>query len=151
MSPVTSLYDTDFYQWSQQQAALVRAGKVHKLDCDNVAEELESLGISQWHALESRLDVLVRHLLKWCYQAGRQSRSWQRTILEQRRRVRRLLRRSPSLRRQVPTMIAEEYVSLRTQTALETGLPEATFPETCPWTAEQVMDDGFWPEEAPDA
>lgn len=142
-----TLYDTDFYQWSQQQAALVRAGKVHELDLDNVAEELEGLGISQWHALESRLDVLVRHLLKWRYQAVRRGRSWQRTIIEQRRRIRRLLRRSPSLRRQVSTMITEEYASIRTQTALETRLPETTFPQTCPWTAEQVLDDDFWPDE----
>ena len=142
-----TLYNTDFYQWSQQQAALVRAGKVQELDLDNVAEELESLGISQWHALESRLDVLVGHLLKWRYQAVRRSRSWQRTIMEQRRRIRRLLRRSPSLQRHVSTMITEEYASIRTQTALETRLPETTFPQMCPWTLEQVLDDDFWPEE----
>jgi hypothetical protein len=65
MHAVTPLYDKDFYLWTQEQAALVRRGKVHELDLDNVVEELESLGKSQWHALENRLAVLVRHLLKW--------------------------------------------------------------------------------------
>ena len=27
----------------------------------------------------------------------------------------------------------------------ETGLPLSTFPETCPWTHEQILDDDFWP------
>jgi putative transposase len=27
----------------------------------------------------------------------------------------------------------------------ETGLPETTFPQGCPWTAEQMLDDDFWP------
>jgi hypothetical protein len=149
MSPVPPLYDTDFYQWSQQQAALVRAGKVHELDLDNVAEELESLGISQWHVLENRLEVLVMHLLKWRYQPERRQRghSWQRTIWTQRTRIGRLLQRSPSLRHQVAPMIAAQYPSVRRQTARETQLPLATFPEVCPWTPEQVLDEDFWSEE----
>jgi hypothetical protein len=147
MGLVRSLYDEDFYAWTQTQATLLRQAKASDLDYENLAEELESLGISQWHALESRLDVVVRHLLKWRYQPGRRSRSWQRTIIEQRRRLRRLLRRSPSLRRHVLEMIAEEYASIRKQTALETHLSETTLPSACPWTADRVLDDDFWPQE----
>jgi hypothetical protein len=144
----TSLYDKDFYAWTQEQAALVRSGKVHELDIENVAEELESLGKSEWRALGSRLDVLVRHLLKWRYQSVRRSPSWQSSIWTQRRAIQRLLRLSPSLRRQVPTMILEDYASIRKQAATETRLPLATFPEVCPWTSEQVLDEDFWPEES---
>jgi Domain of unknown function DUF29 len=28
----------------------------------------------------------------------------------------------------------------------ETGLPRATFPETCPWSLEQLLDEDFLPE-----
>lgn len=28
----------------------------------------------------------------------------------------------------------------------ETGLPLETFPESCPWTTEQILDYRFWPE-----
>jgi hypothetical protein len=31
----------------------------------------------------------------------------------------------------------------------ETDLLLATFPETCPWTPEQVLDADFWPEGEP--
>jgi hypothetical protein len=147
MGSVTPLYDKDFYLWTQEQAALVRAGKVHELDLDNVAEELESLGKSQWHAVENRLAVLVRHLLKWQYQLARRQRgrSWRSTIWEQRQRLHRLLKQSPSLRPHVTAMIEEEYTSIRARTLDETGLPPSTLPETCPWTVEQILDETFWP------
>jgi hypothetical protein len=144
-----TLYDTDFYAWTQEQAALLRAGKLHDVDLANVAEEIESLGKSEWRALGSRLDVLVMHLLKWRYQVGRRSHRWQSTIWTQRRDIQRLLRISSSLRRQVPTMLLEDYASIRQQAATETRMPLATFPEACPWTVAQVLDEDFWPEETP--
>ena len=105
------------------------------------------MGKSDLRQLENRLAVLVRHLLKWAYQPERRRTgcSGQCTGFEQRRRIRRLLRDSPSLRRQILALIEEEYPSICRQTAMETGLPLETFPETCPWTPEQVLDETFWP------
>ena len=145
------LYDTDFYAWTQEQAALLRDQKAQALDYANLAEEVESLGKSQQHALESRLEKLVLHLLKWRYQPDKRVRgqSWQRTILEQRRRLDRLLRQNPSLRSTVSTVLAESYAYIRRRTHLETRLPLTTFPEQCPWTVDQVLDDDFWPEGEP--
>ena len=98
---MSDLYDTDFFAWTQRQAAALAAGKAAELDWLNLAEEVESLGKSDLRQLENRLTVLVRHLLKGAYQPERRQtgRSWQRTGFEQRRRIRRLLRDSPSLRR----------------------------------------------------
>lgn len=39
-----SLYEQDFYAWSQQQAALLRAGRTGEADLENIAEEIESMG-----------------------------------------------------------------------------------------------------------
>jgi hypothetical protein len=150
METRAELYEQDFYAWTQQQAVLLRAQKWHDLDYDNLAEEVESLGKSQRHALESRLEKLVLHLLKWQYQPDKRLRehSWQRTILEQRRRLSRLLQQSPSLRPTLPAVLHESYAYIRKRTSLETRLPEHVFPATCPWTPEQVLDDDFWPEDA---
>ncbi|MCU0937487.1 MAG: DUF29 domain-containing protein [Gammaproteobacteria bacterium] len=30
--------------------------------------------------------------------------------------------------------------------ASETGLPEETFPAECPFTVDQALDQGYWPE-----
>jgi hypothetical protein len=43
-------------------------------------------------------------------------------------------------------MIAQDYQRIRQRTSDETGLPLATFPESCRWTVEQVLDVMFWPE-----
>jgi len=148
MSTNAELYDQDFYAWTQATAALIRAGKWYDLDREALAEEVESLGKSDWRELASRIAVLLRHLLKWRYQPERhqRGRSWRSTIWEQRSRLRRLLRQSPSLAPLVPQTLAEEYSEARQRASEETGLSLVTFPETCPWTAEQVLDTDFWPE-----
>jgi len=143
----TSLYDEDFYRWTQHQAALLRAEKWQELDYTNLAEELESLGKRDLRELESRLEVLVMHLLKWHYQPERRERgrSWRSTILEQRGRLQRLLAQSPSLHPQVPPLVAEGYTRTRQRTLAETRLAESVIPATCPWSVEQLLDDAFWP------
>jgi hypothetical protein len=148
MHPKTSLYEQDFYAWTQEQGALLRDRKTKALDSVNLAEEVESLGKNQQHALESRLEKLVLHLLKWHYQPEKRLRgqSWQRTILEQRRRIDRLLQQNPSLRTTVPALIADSYAYIRKRTSLETRLPLTTFPDTCPWSVAQILDDDFWPD-----
>jgi hypothetical protein len=39
-------YHTDFYAWTQQQAAALRAKDWPALDLDRLAEEVDSLGIT---------------------------------------------------------------------------------------------------------
>ena len=148
MSTNAELYEQDFFAWTQTTAALIRAGKWQAVDTESVAEEVESLGRSERHALESRLEKLVLHLLKWRYQPEKRVRghSWADTIREQRRRLSRLLDQSPSLRPTVPTVLTESYLYVRQRAQLQTRLPLSTFPETCPWTPEQVLDADFWPE-----
>jgi uncharacterized protein DUF29 len=146
MRPNAELYEQDFYAWTQEQAALLRKGAVQDLDLANLAEEIESLGKSQHRELGSRLDVLVLHLLKWGYQPRERSGSWRSTIRTQRRELRRLLQQQPSLRPLVPDAVADGYPDARLDAGDETGLPLATFPATCPWTPEQVLDADFWPE-----
>jgi hypothetical protein len=66
-----SIYQVDFYAWTQKQAALLREGRFNDLDVENLVEEIESLGRSEKRELESRLKVLLIHLLKWQYQANK--------------------------------------------------------------------------------
>jgi hypothetical protein len=130
--------------WSQEQAALLRDKKFTDLDLDNLAEEIEALGKRDRRELESRLRVLMTHLLKWRYQSEERSGSWRGTITEQRLRIQRLLRDSPSLLIQVQAGAHSEYPDARTKALDETGL--LTLPETCPFTAAQILDTAFWPE-----
>ena len=142
------LYDTDFYRWTQMQATALRAKDVAALDLEHLAEEIESLGKRDRRAVESYLEVILLHLLKWAYQPDRRGRSWEKSLLQARHRLAKLLRESPSLASQVPEFLHEGYPHARRLAAVETDLPLTTFPATCPWAGEQVLDEYFWPEMA---
>lgn len=71
-----SLYEQDFYAWANEQAALLRAGKLDSADIENIAEEIESMGRSQKSQVINRLTVLLLHLLKWRYQPSFGGNVW---------------------------------------------------------------------------
>jgi hypothetical protein len=141
-----TLYDTDFYAWTQAEAAALAAKRWDQLDVAHLVEEIRDLGNEQAHAVESHLSRLLQHLLKWRYQPAHRSRSWQRSITVARQQIARRLRRNPSLRPQVPTFLNDAYRDARRLARLDTDLPLATFPETCPWGLDQLLDEDFWPE-----
>lgn len=58
----------------------------------------------------------------------------------------RLLRDSPSLKTRVEGLTKDRYAGARKQAELQTGLPLATFPEGCPFTIEQLLNDDYLPE-----
>ena len=148
MGTNAELYKQDFFEWTQSTAAMIRAGKWYDIAPEALAEEVESLGARDHRELRRRLQRLVTHLLKWQHQpSGRQTgQSWRSTIRMQRQEIADLLEQSPSLRRTVPDALSARYALAREHTSAQTRLPLATFPETCPWTAEQVLDADFWPE-----
>jgi len=139
-------YASDFYGWTRQQADLIRAGELARLDLDNILEEIESMGRSEQRGLGSRLEILLSHLLKWEYQPDFRGNSWQFTIEEQRRKITRLLKKNPSLKSELAETLEEAYEDAIRLAAKETGLDRSTFPAQCPWTFAQFMDDGFWPD-----
>ncbi len=106
------------------------------------------MGGSKERELETRLGVLLAHLLKWQYQPDRRGRSWQLTVKEQRRRVERLLKKNPSLKPRFIAIVADAYGDARIIAAREIDCDDAIFPDDCPFTIEQITSD-YWPESAP--
>jgi Domain of unknown function DUF29 len=139
-------YDTDFYAWTQAQAAHLRAKEWPALDVDNLAEEIESLGASDRRALRSHLLRLTQHLLKWHYQPQRRGESWRQSIDNARLEIELIVADSRTLRDFLPEALTWAYPRSRKEATKDTGLPPATFPKTCPWALEQVLDEDFWPE-----
>ena len=146
--PDPTLYDRDFYGWANEQATLLRAGKLFAADIVHIAEEIESMGRSEQDQLESRLIVLLLHLLKWQFQPGLHGNSWRLSIKEQRRKISRHLKRNPSLKSVLSESVNDAYGDALIEAERETGLPEQTFPAECPWTFAQFMAEDFWPEAA---
>jgi len=142
------LYETDFYGWTQHQADLLRTRKLARLDIDNLLVEVESMGKSEQRELETRLEVLLMHLLKWVFQPECRSVSWEATIKEQRKRIVDHLGKNPSLKPRIPEAHASAYGYAVLGAVKETGLHESIFPAQSPWSREQALADTFWPETA---
>ncbi|GAB0116421.1 DUF29 domain-containing protein [Acidisoma sp. 7E03] len=142
---MSDTYDRDFYAWANEQAALLRAGKLAEADIAHIAEEIESMGRSEKRELINRLSVLLLHLLKWQYQPALRGASWEATIKVQRNLLSDHLEDNPSLKAMLSQAIARAYENAVIEAAAETRLASSAFPGTCPWTFAQIMDPDFWP------
>jgi hypothetical protein len=135
-----TLYDQDFYAWTQQQVELLRSGRLTELDIGNLVEEIESLGKQQRQELCNRLGVLLGHLLKWHYQPEARSRSWTATIREQRQQIQDLLADNPSLSPYLPEAIAKAYRYGLALVERETPVDLKTLPQTCPFSEAEIFE-----------
>ena len=140
-----TLYDRDFYEWTQKNAQLLREGRLSEIDIDNLIEELETMGRSEKRAFVNHLAVLIAHLLKWERQPVLQSKSWKYTIREQRAQVADILDDNPSFKHSLDELLLKAYGKAIVRVVKETGLDEETFPATCPYELEKIMDTTFFP------
>ena len=142
-----SLYDKDFYAWTQEQALLIQGRQWSQLDLLNLVEEIESLGRQERRELINRLSVLIGHLLKWQYQSHRRTRSWIATIAIQRLEITKLIEENPSLKPDLEAALQQAYLKAINLAIQETNLPNRTFPPNCPYSLEEILDDRFYPGE----
>ena len=140
---VSSRYK-DFYAWTIQQAYLLRNQRLQEIDCQDLADEIEEMGRSEKRQLESRLEILIIHLLKWQFQPNFRSRSWQLTIKEQRLRTERLLEENPSLKTTLDDIIAKIYPIALIGAERETGL--SCFPQSYIYSLTELLNQEFLPE-----
>ncbi|WP_335100461.1 DUF29 domain-containing protein [Nostoc sp.] len=145
--PSPSLYETDFYAWTQEQVTLLRNEQWSQIDLKNLIEEIQSLGKQQRQELRNRLSVLIGHLLKWEYQSGRRSRSWLATLRIQRLDIAELLEDNPSLKPYLEEALRKAYLKSVELAVGETDLPKRTFPVECPYSLAEIVDYDFYPGE----
>jgi hypothetical protein len=136
---MSKLYEADFFQWTQETSDRLRRGEFTTIDIPALVEEVEDLGKKEKSALQSRLAVLIGHLLKWDQQPGKHSASWQATIKLQRSRIERLLNQSPSLRPFVSEALPDAYSDGVLLAVKDTGLDEKVFPASCPYTVDEIL------------
>lgn len=136
-----TLYDQDFYAWTQQQVELLKAGQWEQVDIENLIEEIESLGKQQRQELRNRLGVLLGHLLKWRYQPEARSRSWTATIREQRQKIQDHLEENPSLKSYLPEAISKAYKYGLALVERETPIEMKTLPPTCPFSISEIFEE----------
>ncbi|NJK67680.1 MAG: DUF29 domain-containing protein [Microcoleus sp. CSU_2_2] len=140
------LYETDYLKWIETTLEKLRVRDYSNIDWENLIEEIEDMGRSERRSLESNLVVLLMHLLKWQFQPDKRSGSWKGSIAEHRRRIRKSLQDSPSLKPYLEAVFSECYSDAMEQASAETGLSIETFPQLCLYTAAEVLDPNFLPD-----
>jgi hypothetical protein len=146
MGAIDRNYESDFYAWANEQAALLREGRLLEADIEHIALEIESMGKTEKRELVARLTILLLHLLKWKFQPNLRGRSWRLSIREQRKEVINHLADNPSLKSKIEDLMAQAYDLATVKAARETAIDEDGFPSACPWTFEEAISEGFWPE-----
>ena len=141
-------YERDVVAWAHEQAQLLRSGQLTALDIEHIAEEIEDVGKSEQRELANRMAVLLAHLLKWEFQPALRCTSRESTIRTQRNSIDRRISKTPSLKASLadPDWWADAWDDAVVDASKETGMAYISFPEICPWSADKVMDRGFFPD-----
>ncbi|NJN23987.1 MAG: DUF29 domain-containing protein [Acaryochloridaceae cyanobacterium RL_2_7] len=132
-------YETDIVAWADEQSQLLRSMQWDALDINNIAEEIADLGRKYRDALKSQMNRLLMHRLKQQFQPLLATRSWDLSIREATKQIRRLLRDHPSLKNTLQESITICYQDAREDAADETGLTLNTFPDRCPTDLEEEL------------
>lgn len=154
MNNLATEYERDFNLWIQQHIALLKQGRVNEIDIEHLIEELENMGKSNRRELINCFVPLIAHLLKWQYQYKQlqerwgsfTSGSWKGTITEQRTNIIDILADIPSFKGYLDEAVTIAYPKAVKIAVNETGLSKAIFPNACPYTIEQLLDEDFYPD-----
>ena len=149
---MATLYETDFYEWSLSQSAILRRLAAERanseLDLENLAEEVESMAGSDRRELVSRLEIVLIHLLKLAYCFYPDPRqTWKDSVQAQRSSLTGLFDQSPSLRRLAPDMLVKAWPKVLERAGRETiDLSMDMLPAVNPFPIERVLDHSYFPE-----
>ncbi len=153
MSDPAELYETDFFLWTQEQAALLRQLPHERvnlpIDWRNTADEIQDMGLRDLRSVNSQIETIFEHLLKLEHSpAANPRRGWRQTVLRCRDQIERTLDDSPSLRSKLAGRWQNEYGMARrhaVESLEEDGIDTGDVPPAPPYSQEQVLDPDWWP------
>jgi hypothetical protein len=145
-------YDVDVAAWSERQASLLRlaaAGEQvnDRIDWQNVAEEIESVGQSELRTLASHVRNVLEHLAKLEASPAVDPRAgWQDTVSRARSDIEDLLKASPSLKLKLDAIVTEQLpraLKLAASSFAFHGETTRVPLEALHYTTDQLLNDWF--------
>lgn len=146
-SPDPSLYETDHHRWLEEQADLLREGRLEDIDVANLVEEFEELAVEERASVESHTETVVERLLKLQYSpADRPRRGWRLAVTRHRGRLSKRL--TATLRRHLEGSLEAVFEDARRAAAIGLEVdqvPADQLPAACPYTLDQILDRDWLP------
>lgn len=142
MASINDLHERDFNLWIEQVKYTLSNRDISNMDWDNLIDEIDDMGKSEKRSLESYLERLIEHLLKlryWHQQGDRNYQHWQVEVVNFRNRIKRLLKRSPSLKRYMQEIYPEVYQDAVESQKIEFDIPEDNYIEV-----EKIMEKDYF-------
>ena len=134
---LSSLYEADETAWLEAMAELIRDQRLDELDYANLREYLTDMANRDRREVNSRLTVLIAHVLKWFFQPDKRTKGWRLSFVVQSQEVADLVA-GGVLRSQAQAVLPEVYKNAVDRASIETGLPESAFPAECPYDLDQL-------------
>ena len=136
-------YEKDYYQWTIEQAQALRKlvnthqelKQLDNLDWDNIIEEIEALGRSEYSAVVSLLRRQIEHRLKIDYVSLPECRNkWKSEVIAFKKNIKRTL--APSMKPKLEKEFSEIY-----QDAVEIVETEyeISLPKQCPYSLKELL------------
>ena len=137
-APPRSLYEEDETAWLELTADLIAKKRFEDVDQPALVEYLTDMAIRDRREVESRLTLLLEHVLKYDFQPDKRTKSWKRTILAQQDEFEGIVI-SKTLHKHAQGLLSKCYAKAVRRAAAATGLPERKFPSACPYTLERLL------------
>ena len=138
----SNLYERDFNLWIEQTVTALKNKQMETVDWDNLIEEIEDMGKSQKNALESYLQRLIEHILKlkyWTTERERCYRGWRSEVVNFRNRIKRILKKNPSLK----NYLQEQYLDIY-RDAVAAMSEQFEIPEEKIIKSEKILEDNYF-------
>lgn len=130
-----NIYDKDFYQWTIEQAKAIDERNFNILDWENLKEEIESLGRSQYDAVVSLLTREIEHLLKIDYVPIPDCKNkWTSEVIAFKKGIKRKI--SPSMKPKLEVEFEGIYTDAREIVEAEYQI---SLPQECPYNLDQLL------------
>jgi hypothetical protein len=141
MAADVPLYDDDFYAWTQEQAELLRRlpAVSNRLDIELIAEEIEDLGKSELHTVQSLCEHIIEHFLKLEFaDLEEPAEHWRYQIVEWRVQIEKKITRSIKAQIDLPERYRDALRLLRRFERTAPGFM-ARVPAECPYSLDQII------------
>jgi len=135
---LAELYHEDYYTWAMTNAELLKEGKLDEIDYINLAEEVKDLGNSEYYKLESYFANLLSHLYKWENQPELRSKSWNNTIINSLRQIKKTIIKNPGLKSRINEAFEDSWNEAANIIFKDTQ-GKIDIPEDCPYSFKEII------------